>query len=95
MDIRYDEVDRDPILQCHIKKLPGRPKKKKEKKDQHENQNDPSKFRRFGLVMTCSHYLQTRHNKRGFLRIVQLATRLPKVCKLVISLVHGLGLKST
>lgn len=26
------EVDRDPILQCHIKKLPGRPKKKKKKR---------------------------------------------------------------
>lgn len=53
-----------PVVPPEAKKMPGRPKKKRKRNPCEENPN-PSRMRKTGVIMTCQNCFQEGHNKRS------------------------------
>ncbi|WOL16917.1 hypothetical protein Cni_G25705 [Canna indica] len=59
----WPDVGDTPILPPHIKKMPGRPKKKR-RREPHEDDSQTSRLSKRGSIMTCQRCFQKGHNKR-------------------------------
>lgn len=54
-----------PIIPPAVKKMPGRPKKKRKRNPLEEDPKNPSRLRKTGVRMTCQKCYQIGHNRRS------------------------------
>lgn len=54
-----------PVIPPAVKKMPGRPKKKRKRDPCEENPKNATKLRKNGVRMVCQNCFQAGHNKRG------------------------------
>lgn len=59
----WPQAEGYPVLPPPIKKMPGRPKKKRRDPDE-RNPKNPNKLSKTGVVMTCRRCMQVGHNVR-------------------------------